>query len=63
LSQNFAGDKPFISDCHLLESREPGSPSPALFSQGGEEDEMSPYKFNFITDMPNLLDANPTIDR
>jgi hypothetical protein len=48
----------------ILESREPGSPVPALFSQGGEEeDEMSPYKCNFTTDLKTLLDAKPTLLR
>ena len=47
--------------CFVLESREPGSPIPALFHKGGEE--KSPYSRNFITDLQKLLDARPTLNR
>jgi len=49
--------------CDAVESREPGSPGPALFSQGGEEDEMSPYKVKFIIKPQTLLDGYPTFVR
>ena len=47
--------------CFVLESREPGSPIPALFHKGGEEKSL--YFRNFIIDLQIVLDARPTLNR
>jgi hypothetical protein len=43
----------------LQESREPGSPVPALFHK--EEKKNEPYAGNFIMPLQILLDGSPTL--